>query len=257
MDYLQAVILSIVEGLTEFLPVSSTGHLVLASRILNIPQTDFVKSFEIIIQLGSIGAVIFLYWNTITRNNKIWKKIIIAFIPTAVIGFTLYKIVKDVLLGNPIITLYALFIGGVVLILLEKIYKEKDHHVSDIEKVSSKNAFLIGVCQSFSIIPGVSRAAATIIPALFLGTKRKTAVEFSFLLAIPTMLAATFLDLVKSKFSFTLSEYSILITGLIGSFIVAVFAVKFLLNFIKKHTFIPFGIYRIILAIIFWLFILK
>lgn len=257
MDYPQAIILSIVEGLTEFLPISSTGHLILASKILNIMQTDFVKSFEIIIQLGSIFAVIFLYWNTILKNRKIWKKIIIAFIPTAIIGFVLYKIVKQVLLGNSVITLYALFIGGILLILLEKIYKEKDYHVDDIEKITSKNAFLIGIFQSFSIIPGVSRSAATIIPALFLGTKRKIAVEFSFLLAIPTMLAATGLDLVKSNFSFSFSQYSMLITGFIGSFIVAIFSVKFLLNFIKKHTFIPFGIYRIILAIIFGLFILR
>lgn len=257
MDYLHAIILSIIEGLTEFLPISSTGHMVLASKILNIAQTDFVKNFEIIIQLGSILAVVFLYWNTILKNRKIWKNVIIAFIPTAIIGFSLYKVVKTILLGNPAITLYALLIGGILLILLEKIYKEKDHHVSEMENISSKNAFLIGVFQSISIIPGVSRSAATIIPALFLGTKRKTAVEFSFLLAIPTMLAATGLDLVKSNFSFTPSEYAVLAIGLIGSFFVAIFAVKFLLNFIKKHTFIPFGIYRIVLAIVFWLTVLK
>lgn len=257
MDYLQAIILSVVEGLTEFLPISSTGHMVLASKLLNIAQTDFIKSFEIIIQLGSIFAVIFLYWNTIFKNKKLWKKIITAFIPTAIIGFIFYKTIKTLLLGNPAITLYALLIGGVLLILMEKIHKERDHHVDDIEKVSFRNAFLIGIFQAFSIIPGVSRSAATIIPALFLGTKRKTAVEFSFLLAIPTMLAATTLDLVKSEFSFSLSQYSILITGFIGAFIVAIFAIKFLLNFIKKHTFIPFGIYRIILAIAFWLFVLK
>jgi undecaprenyl-diphosphatase len=257
MDYLQAIILSIVEGLTEFLPISSTGHLILASKILNIMQTDFVKSFEIIIQLGSIFAVIFLYWNIIIKNKKIWKKVIIAFIPTAIIGFSFYKIIKQIFLGNSMITLYALFMGGILLILLEKIYKEKDYHADNIEKITSKNAFLIGIFQSFSIIPGVSRSAATIIPALFLGTKRKTAVEFSFLLAIPTMLAATGLDLIKSNFSFSSTQYSILITGFIGSFIVAIFAVKFLLNFIKKHTFIPFGIYRIILAIVFWTAMLK
>lgn len=257
MDYLQAVILSTIEGLTEFLPISSTGHMVLTSKTLGIAQTDFVKSFEIIIQLGSIFAVIFLYWNTISKNIKIWKKIIIAFIPTGIIGLVLYKIVKNIFLGNSTITLYALLVGGVLLIMLEKIYKEKEHHADKIEKISNKNAFLIGIFQSLSIIPGVSRSAATIIPALFLGIKRKTAVEFSFLLAIPTMLAAALLDLAKSNFSFTLSEYPILITGFIGAFVVAIFAVKFLLNFIKNHTFIPFGIYRIILAVAFWVFILK
>ncbi len=257
MDYLQAITLSIVEGLTEFLPISSTGHLVLTAKLLNIPQTEFVKSFEIIIQFGSICAVIFLYWKTLLKNKKVWKKIITAFIPTAVVGFILYKIVKNVFLGNPAITLYALFIGGILLIFLENIYKEKDHHADNVGKISFKNAFLIGVFQSFSIIPGLSRAAATIIPALFLGTKRKTAVEFSFLLAVPTMLGATVLDIIKTEFSFSYSEYSILITGFIGSFIVAIFAIKFLLKFIQNHTFIPFGIYRILLAIIFGFYMLK
>lgn len=257
MDYLQAIILSVVEGLTEFLPISSTGHLILTAKFLNISQTDFVKSFEIIIQLGSIFAIVFLYWKTISKNKEIWKRIITAFIPTAIIGFFLYKIIKTLFLGNSIITLLALFIGGLLLILLEKIYKEKDHHADKVEKISFKNAFLIGISQSISVIPGVSRSAATIIPALFLGTKRKTAVEFSFLLAIPTMLAATVLDVVKSNFSFTLYEYLILLVGFIGSFIVAILAVKFLLNFIKNHTFILFGIYRIVLAIIFWLFIIS
>lgn len=257
MDYLQAVILSVVEGLTEFLPVSSTGHLVLTSKLLNIVQTDFVKSFEIIIQLGAISAIIFLYRKTLCKNKEAWKKIIAAFVPTAIVGFFLYKIIKTLFLGNPAITLLALFIGGFLLILLEMIHKEEDHHNDNIEKISFKNAFLIGIFQSISVIPGVSRSAATIISALFLGTKRKTAVEFSFLLAIPTMLAATALDLVKSNFSFTFSQYSILAVGFAGAFIVAIFAVKFLLNFIKKHTFIPFGIYRIILAIIYGFFVLR
>ena len=257
MDFLHAIILSIVEGVTEFLPISSTGHMVLASKILNIEQTDFVKSFEIIIQLGAIFAIIFLYWKIIIKNKEVWKKIITAFIPTAIIGFILYKIIKTFLLGNPLVTLLALFIGGLLLIILEKIHKEKDYHNDSIEKISFKNAFLIGIFQSISVIPGVSRSAATIIPALFLGTKRKTAVEFSFLLAIPTMFAASGLDIIKSNFSFTFHQYFILFIGFIGSFLVAILAVKFFLNFIKKHTFVLFGVYRIILAIVFGLFILR
>jgi len=256
MDFLNTIILSIIEGLTEFLPISSTGHMILASKILDIEQTEFVKSFEIIIQLGAIFAIIFLYWKTITRNVEVWKKILTAFVPTAIIGLILYKIAKTFLLGNSLVTILALFIGGIILIILEKVYKEKDHHNDNIEKISFKNAFLIGVFQSISIIPGVSRSAATIIPALFLGTKRKTAVEFSFLLAIPTMFAASGLDILKSSFSFTSYEYYILFIGFIGSFLVAIFAVKFLLNFIEKHTFVPFGVYRIILSIIFGFFML-
>jgi undecaprenyl-diphosphatase len=257
MNFLNAIILSIIEGLTEFLPISSTGHMVLASKLLNIMQSDFVKSFEIIIQLGAICAIIFLYWKIISRSIKVWKKIITAFIPTAIIGFLLYKIIKSFLLGNPLVTLFALLIGGFLIIFFEKIHKEKDDHSDNIEKISYKNAFLIGLFQSISVIPGVSRSAATIIPALLLGTKRKAAVEFSFLLAIPTMFAATGLDLVKSNFSYTSSEYFILLVGFLGSFLVAILAVKLFLNFIKNHTLISFGIYRIILAIIFGLFILR
>jgi len=258
VTYLHALILSFIEGVTEFLPISSTGHLILTSNLLRISQTDFVKDFEIIIQLGAIFAVVFLYWKTLTTNIKAWKRIAIAFIPTAIIGFVLYRIVKSFLLGNTYITLAALLIGGIILIVLELMYKEKEHHVDKIEEISYKNAFLIGVVQSLAIIPGVSRSAATVIGALFLGTKRKTAVEFSFLLAIPTMFAASGLDILKSDFiSYSSQQYIALSIGFLGSFVFAILAIKFLLDFIKKHTFIPFGVYRIILAILFWLLIIR
>ncbi len=256
MDYFQAIIFAIVEGITEFLPISSTGHLVLTAKLLNIPQTEFVKSFEVIIQLGAILAVVYLYWKTIWTNKKVWKPVIIAFIPTAVAGLLLYKTVKTVLIGNELVTVYALLIGGIVMIAVEYLLKGKDGKIGKIEDISPKNAFVIGLFQSISIIPGVSRAASTIIGAMILKTNRKTAVEFSFLLAIPTMAAATGLDLFKSNFSFSSYEYSVLAVGFIGSFIVAIFAVKFFIKFVQNHTFIPFGIYRIILAIIFFLFIL-
>ena len=257
MSYLQAIIFSIVEGFTEFLPISSTGHLVLTAKLFQIPQTDFVKSFEIIIQLGAILAVVFLYWKTIWSNKKAWKPIIVAFIPTAVIGLTFYKVVKNILLGNEFVTLWALLIGGFILITIEYLFKPKGKQIEKIEDISVKNALLIGLAQSISIIPGVSRAAATIIGAMLLKTSRKTAVEFSFLLAIPTMAAATGLDLLKSNFSFSTNEWGIMTVGFIGSFIIAILAVKFFLRFIQSHTFIPFGIYRIILALLFFLFILK
>lgn len=255
MDYIQAIILSIVEGLSEFLPISSTGHLILTSRLLNIPQTDFVKSFEVIIQLGAILAVVYLYWKKVITNFRFWSKLIVAFIPSGIVGLTLYKTIKDVLIGNSLVTLAALFLGGILLIILEKIYKEQGHHISNIDQISNKQAFLIGLCQSISIIPGVSRAAATIIGGMFLGLKRTAAVEFSFLLAIPTMAAATGLDLIKSDFNFSTNEYSLLAVGLLGSFITAIFAIKFLLKFVQTHTFISFGIYRIILSILFFFFI--
>lgn len=257
MDFIQAIILSGVEGLTEFLPISSTGHLVLAADILNIPQTDFVKSFEIIIQLGAISAVILLYTKTLLTNRLLWPRILTAFLPTALVGFMLYEVIKDFLIGNILVTLATLFSGGVALIVLELFYKEQGHHADRIEKLSLKQSFLIGLCQSISVIPGVSRAAATIIGGLFVGAKRKTAVEFSFLLAIPTMLAATSLDFVKSGFAFSGDEYLMLLVGFGGSFIVAIAAVKFLLKFIQTHTFVPFGVYRIILALLFWLLIVR
>lgn len=304
MDIIQAIILSIVEGLTEFLPISSTGHLVLTSNLLNIPQTEFVKSFEVIIQLGAILAVVFLYWKTLLNNKKIWPKIIIAFIPTAIVGFTLYRLIKDVLLGNPLITLWALFLGGIVLIIFEILFKEKDHHIEKLESISNKNAFLIGVAQSVSIVPGVSRAGATIVGGLLTGLKRKTAVEFSFLLAVPTMFAATLLDLKESALNFSSQEFLALGVGFIGAFITAILAIKFLITalskspserekandkarfqasaanelqsglslnnrkqwsfilqklikYVQNHTFISFGIYRIVLSVLYWLIILK
>lgn len=257
MNFFQAIILSIVEGISEFLPISSTGHLILTSDILKISQTSFVKDFEIIIQLGAIFAIVFLYWQTLLKNKEVWKRIIVAFIPTGIIGFILFKLIKTYLLGNTYITLIALLIGGIALIILELIYKEKDHHADSIEKITFKNAFLIGIFQSIAVIPGVSRSAATIVSALFLGTKRKAAAEFSFLLAVPTMMAATGLDLLKSNFSYSSNEWLIILVGLIGSFLTAIIVVKLFLKYIQKNTFIPFGVYRIVAAILFYLIVIR
>jgi undecaprenyl-diphosphatase len=257
MDTLGALILSIVEGISEFLPISSTGHLIIAANILKIAQTNFVKDFEIIIQLGAILAIVVLYFNKFLKSTLIWKKVLTAFLPTAVIGFILFKFIKSFLLGNLYITLASLLIGGVILIILELIYKEKDHHAENIEDISFKNAFLIGIFQSIAVIPGVSRSAATIVSALFLGTKRKAAAEFSFLLAVPTMLAASSLDLVKSNFSYTGFEWLMLGIGFLGAFVSALVVVKWFLKYIQSHTFVPFGIYRIIVSLIFWYILVR
>lgn len=251
MQYFQALILSTIEGITEFLPISSTVHLILASSILKIPQTEFVKSFEIIIQLGAILAIVVLYWKRLISDISLWQKVLLAFFPTMVLGFSLYKLIKVYLLGNTLVVLWSLFIGGIAFILLEKFYYKKNSQNKKIENLSIKQAFSIGLFQSISMMPGVSRAAATIFGGMFLGLSRKEAVEFSFLLAVPTMFAATVLDLAKSSFSFTFDQWGLLITGFLGSFITAMLAVKFFLQFIQKHTFIGFGFYRIILAIVF------
>lgn len=257
MDLINVIVLSAVEGVSEFLPISSTGHLIVASKLLSISQTNFVKDFEIIIQLGAILSIVFLYFNRLIKNSEIWKKVLTAFIPTAVVGFILFKFIKDFLLGNLYITLASLLLGGILLIILELIYKEKDNHIDEIEKMPYSKVFIIGFFQSFAVIPGVSRSAATIIPALFMGTKRKTAAEFSFLLAVPTMLAATGLDLAKSNFAFSLNEWILLTAGFVGSFITAIIVVKWFLDYLQNHSFIVFGVYRILASLLFWYILLR
>lgn len=257
MTFIDSFLLGGVEGITEFLPISSTGHLILASYLFKIPQTEFVKSFEIIIQLGAILGVLILYWKKLLLDKNLLIKTFVAFLPTAIIGLAFYKIIKTYLLGNVYVTLASLLIGGIVLILLELLYKEKEHHLDSLKNLTFKQAILIGCFQGISVIPGVSRAAATIIGGLFLGLKRQTATEFSFILAIPTMAAATGLDLLKTGFHFSSGEYLMLATGLITSFTVAILTVKFLISYVQKNNFIPFGVYRIIVAILFWIFIVR
>lgn len=244
--------LGVVEGITEFLPVSSTGHLILFSRLLNIPANDFSSSFNIAIQTGAIGAVIFLYWQVLLVSRKIVGKVLAAFLPTAVIGLVLYKLIKHFLLNNALIVVWMLFLGGIFIVLFEKFYKEKNQTENSLETITYSQAILIGFCQSLAVVPGVSRAAATIIGGLFLGLKRKTIVEFSFLLAVPTMLAATGLDLLKTAVNFSGQQFMVLAVGFIVSFLVAVLSIKFLLNYIKNHNFTAFGIYRILVAVVFY-----
>jgi len=264
MTILHVIILGIVEGITEFLPISSTGHMILTAQFLKIGESDFVKSFEIIIQLGAILSVVVLYWKTLWKW-EVLKKLFVAFLPTAVIGLALYKIVKTYLLGNAFVVLWSLFLGGIILIVFEIWYKRKMEkkdegevivEVNELEHISYRRALALGFFQSIAVVPGVSRSAATIVGGLWLGLKRKTIIEFSFLLAIPTMLAATGLDLVKNYSTFSINQFSSLAVGFAVSFFVALIAIKFLLQFIRQHDFIPFGVYRILVAILFWVLIL-
>lgn len=255
MTLLQSIILGIVEGITEFLPVSSTGHLILADALLRIQATDFTKSFNIIIQLGAIFAVTAMFWATLWKWETI-KKLFVAFIPTGILGLLLYKTIKAYLLGNQAVVLWALLLGGIAIILLEIFHKEKSDAPLSISDISYKQAFVIGLFQAIAIIPGVSRSAATIGGGLLLGISRVAIVEFSFLLAVPTMLAATGLDVVKNYKIFSTNQIGILTIGFITAFIIAMLTVRFLLGYIQKHGFKPFGIYRIILALVFWLIIL-
>lgn len=270
MDIFQAAILGVVEGITEFLPISSTGHLILAVKLLGIPNTEFVKSFEVIIQSGAILAVVLIYAKRLLSNRDMAKKVIIAFIPTGVIGLTLYKFIKGYLLGNSMVVVLSLLIGGIALIVIELYFKknqEKDknnnHNSSSVIHDSSqpfshltiRQCLIIGLFQSVAIIPGVSRAASTIVGGMVMGLSRREAVEFSFMLAIPTMLAATGLDLLKSAKNFSNNDISVIIVGLVVSFIVSYASIKFLLRFIQNNTFVPFGIYRIAIALLFLLLI--
>ncbi len=251
MNLLDAVILGIVEGLSEFLPISSTGHLILTSTLLGIPQTDFNKTFEIVIQLGAILSVVFLYYKRLKGNIELWKRIIAAFIPTGIIGFLLYKIIKQYLF-NPYIVSISLIVGGIIIIIIEK--TKKDINIEkpiDISTMSYKQSVFIGIMQSLATIPGTSRSAATIVGGLFAGLDRKTAVEFSFLLAIPTMFAATGYDLVKTGVHISSSQWHLIAVGFAVSFIFALIAVKSFIAFVSKYSFVGFGVYRIIIGILF------
>lgn len=254
MDLLQAFILGVVEGVTEFLPISSTGHLILASHLLGLPQSDFVKTFEIAIQLGAIGAVLALYWRMFL-DIEILKRLAVGFIPTAVIGLLLYPFIKAHLVGNEQVVLWALALGGIALIVFELLHTEKPA-TQEPEQVGYLQALGVGLFQALAVIPGVSRSAATITGGLLLGLRRHTIVEFSFLLAVPTMAAATGLDMLKNYQSFTAAHIAPLAVGYVTAFVVALLSITWLLRMIKHHTFIPFGVYRILVALLFWFVVL-
>lgn len=246
MTFLHAIILGIIEGITEFLPISSTAHLMIANRLLHIPLTDFVTTFDIVIQLGAILAVVILYVRRLLFNGSTFVKIIVAFIPTAIIGLILYPLVKHNLLGNLRVAAYALLLGGIIMIMFEQFRRPAKQEKS----ISVLRAFSIGLFQSLAIIPGVSRAGATIIGGQALGVERKTIVEFSFLLAIPTMVAASGLDLIKSNINFNGQQWLLLCLGFVCAFITALLAVRFFLRYIEKHSFSAFGWYRIIVGLL-------
>ena len=252
MTFLQAIFLGIIEGFTEFLPISSTGHMILVSKLFGIADADFTKTFEIVVQSGAILAVLVLYWKKIFSSAHLWKKVLIAFLPTAIIGFLLYKILKSFLLENVTLVLWSLLLGGIVLIVFEWWNASR---LKQNQELNYQKSFLTGLAQSLAIIPGVSRSGATIVAGLLMGIKREDIVEFSFLLAIPTMLAATGYDLFKSASSFSLAQFDVLLVGFFVSFVVAMLSIVWFLRYIKNHSFVIFGVYRIIIAVVFYLVI--
>lgn len=247
----EAILLGIVEGITEFLPVSSTGHLILAGDILGFTG-ETAKTFEVFIQLGAILAVLWFYREKVSttikeigseKTNRFLLNLLIAFLPAAIIGLTTHSYIKQYLF-NPITVAIALILGGIAIFIIERAVKEPV--VLDVDDVSYKQALQIGLAQTLSLLPGVSRSGATIMGAMCFGLKRKAATEFSFFLAIPTMFAATTYDLLKNINALTLDDLPVFAVGFFVSFISAFFVIKAFLGFVKGHTFNSFAIYRII-----------
>ena len=253
MSIIHSVILAIVEGITEFLPISSTGHMIVVSNFLNISESSENKAFMVIIQFSAILAVAINYKDKFNISKiNLWTKILIAFLPLAIIGFIFKDIIKEAFTIN--VVAYMFIIGGIVFLILEYFYKEDYHKINDVEKVSYKQALLIGISQIFALIPGTSRAGAVIVGALIVGLDRKSSAEFSFLLAVPVMIATSGYDLYKHFDDFVNQGLTPLIVGFIVSFIVAYYSMKVFIRFIENFTFVSFGIYRIVFGLLLLVF---
>jgi len=249
LGILESIILGIIEGFTEFLPISSTGHLIVASEALGIDQSKVTKAYEVIIQFAAILAVVLNYSDKFTlKKVELWKKLILAFIPIGVVGFIFADYIKT--LFDIQVVAWMFIVGGLIFLIVERFYAEKGYFIDDVEKVSYKQALLIGIAQIFALIPGTSRAGSTIIGAMLVGLNRKASAEFSFLLALPVMCATTGYDLLKHYQDFAGAHLMPLIVGFITAFIVAYLTIKLFLAFLQRFTFVAFGVYRIIFGII-------
>ncbi|MGB5506987.1 MAG: undecaprenyl-diphosphate phosphatase [Sulfurovum sp.] len=249
MDIFQAIIIGIIEGFTEFLPISSTGHMIVASEFLGVSQDSLTKAYEVIIQFAAILAVMLIYREKITfKQIDLWQKLFVAFLPLAIVGYIFKDQIKTLFTVEVVAWMF--IIGGLIFLIVEYFYEEKKAHVTHVEKVNYKQALWVGIAQIFSLIPGTSRAGATIIGGLLVGLDRKTSMEFSFLLAIPVMAAVTGYDLLKHYQDFADANWGAFIAGFIAAFIVAYLTIKLFLVFIQRFTFVAFGIYRIIFGVI-------
>lgn len=249
MGIIEAIILAILEGLTEFLPVSSTGHMIIASSMMGIATEDFVKLFTIVIQLGAILSVVVLYFKRFFQSVNFYLKLIVAFIPAAVFGVLLSDKI-DQLLESPLAVAISLLVGGVILLFVDKWFNRPTVHEE--ENIDFLTAFKIGLFQCIAMIPGVSRSGATIVGGISQKLSRKVAAEFSFFLAVPTMLAATgkkLYDFLKEGNSFTSEEIKILAIGNVVAFVVALLAIKTFIGFLNKNGFKIFGWYRIVVGL--------
>ena len=250
MTLFDSIILGIIEGFTEFLPISSTGHLIVASHFLGIDQTNVTKAYEVIIQFAAILAVYFNYQDKFTlKKIDLWIKVFLAFLPIGIVGFIFSHQIKELFSLNVVATMF--IVGGVIFLIVEKFFILHDNNlINDVEKVTLKQSLIIGFAQIFALIPGTSRAGSTIIGALLVGLSRKASAEFSFLLAFPVMSAVTAYDLLKHYHEFNDANIMTLAIGFIISFIVAFITIKLFLKFLDNFTFISFGIYRILFGVI-------
>ena len=249
MDVFQAIIIGIIEGFTEFLPISSTGHMIVASRFLGIEQDNLTNAYEIIIQFSAIIAVMLIYKEKISfKKIDLWSKLFVAFLPLAIVGFIFKDVIEE--LFNIKTVAYMFIVGGVVFLIVEYFYKEEKAYVVEVEEVTYKQSLIVGFSQIFSLIPGTSRAGATIIGGLLCGLDRKVSSDFSFLLAIPVMGAVSGYSLLKHYEEFAQAQWGVFVVGFVVAFIVAYITVKLFLVFIQKFSFVPFGIYRIVFGVI-------
>ncbi len=269
LAFFQSFLLGVIQGITEWLPISSTGHMILADEFIKLQASDAFKSmFFVVIQLGSILAVVFLYFKKLnplyfTRVSgkqtlalkkdtlSLWAKVLVAVIPAGIIG-VLFEEQIDAFFYNSYVVAAALIVYGVLFIVIEN--RHKRPRINTFDSLSYKTALLIGVFQVLALIPGTSRSGSTILGAVILGTSRTVAAEFSFFLAVPVMFGASFLKLIHYGFAFEGSELAILATGFLTAFVVSIFAIKFLMGYIKKHDFKVFGYYRIVLGVIVFLY---
>lgn len=248
MDIVQSLILGVVEGVTEFLPISSTGHLIVVSQWLGLEQTDTNKAYEVIIQLAAILAVVANYRERFTfKHTRLWLKVLVSFLPVAFVGLLFHSQIKSIF-SVPVVAVMFI-VGGVVFLITEKVIKDKTPLVEDLEDVTFKQSLLIGIAQVFALIPGTSRAGSTIVGALFVGLSRKASAEFSFLLALPVMVAASGLDLVSNYQVFSGENLMVLLVGFVTAFISAFVVMKLFMVFLQKFTFVAFGWYRIVFGV--------
>jgi undecaprenyl-diphosphatase len=246
MNLTEAIIMAIVEGLTEFLPISSTGHMIIASAMMGINKLEFTKIFTVNIQFGAILSVVVLYWRRFFQSIDFYFKLFVAFIPAAIFGLLLGDFI-DALLENVVIVAVMLLLGGIVLLFIDRLFKDAN---DGIEQVNYKKALTIGIFQCFAMLPGISRSAATIIGGMTQKLSRKAAAEFSFFLAVPTMFAASGYKLLKDYEHITMQHVETLLIGNLVAFIVAMLAIKFFINFLTKYGFKIFGYYRIALGLL-------